>query len=78
MKKTVSLVLILTLGRLTGLAKADYTFGTPVNLGAYVNTSASEAMPGLSADGLSLFFSGNTGQPQRPGGYGSIDMWVTL
>jgi hypothetical protein len=50
---------------------------SPVNLGAGVNSSASEAMPGLSADGLLLFFSGNTGQPQRSGGYGSIDMWVT-
>lgn len=35
---------------------ADFTFGEPVNLGAPVNTSISEGLPAISADGLSLYF----------------------
>ena len=49
----------------------------PVNLGAVVNSSADEFCPFVSADGLALFFSGNRGQPHRPGGFGNSDMWVT-
>jgi hypothetical protein len=49
----------------------------PVNVGAEVNSSADEFFPFVSADGLALFFSGNRGQPIRPGGFGNSDMWVT-
>jgi Tol biopolymer transport system component len=44
----------------------------PVNLGPTVNSSASEYQPGISADGLILFFFSN-----RPGGSGDDDIWVT-
>jgi len=47
-------------------------WGTPVNLGATVNTSNWEEDPSISADGLSLYFSSN-----RPGGSGNVDLWVT-
>jgi len=44
----------------------DDNWGAPVNLGPTINTSAHENWPGISADGLVLFFSSN-----RSGGYGS-------
>ena len=44
-----------------GRVNADFTFGTPVNLGPNVNSSVNEACPFLSADGLTLYFySGST------------------
>jgi hypothetical protein len=46
-------------------------WGTPVNLGATINSSADEATPRLSPDGLSLYFSSS-----RPGGLGHYDLWV--
>ena len=55
----------------TRKTKAD-PWGTPVNLGPTVNSSANETAPDISADGLSLYFSSN-----RPGGYGARDLWVT-
>ena len=53
-------------------------WGTPVRLGAAINSSAYEGVPCLSANGLSLFFSDGwpTG-PYAPGGFGGQDMWVT-
>jgi Tol biopolymer transport system component len=47
-------------------------WGTPVNLGPTVNSSALDAGPNISADGLTLFFNSD-----RPGGSGSSDLWVT-
>ena len=55
-----------------GSAKADFTFGEPVNLGPTVNGSGGEGYPSISADGLSLYFWSN-----RPGGYSGGDLWVT-
>jgi len=55
----------------------DDPWEPPVNLGAMVNSSADEFFPFVSTDGLTLFFSGNRGQPLRPGGFGGADMWVT-
>jgi beta-lactamase regulating signal transducer with metallopeptidase domain len=46
-------------------------WGEPVNLGSTLNSSADEQFPQVSADGLSLFFGSN-----RPGGYGSWDLYV--
>jgi hypothetical protein len=46
-------------------------WGEPVNLGSTLNSSADEQFPYVSADGLSLFFGSN-----RPGGYGSWDLYV--
>ncbi|MHC4192367.1 MAG: TolB family protein, partial [Planctomycetota bacterium] len=44
----------------------------PVNLGQNVNSSSYDSGPSISADGLSLFFGSS-----RPGGYGSLDIWLT-
>ena len=54
-----------------GNVYADFTFGTPTNLGPIVNSSSSDWSPSISADGLSLYFNSN-----RPGGYGNHDLWV--
>jgi len=61
----------------TSRATKNDPWESPINLGAVVNTSASEAVPFLSADGLALFFSEYKGQSLRPGGFGNGDMWVT-
>ena len=47
-------------------------WAAPVNMGPAVNSSAYDAEPWLSTDGLALFFCSN-----RPGGSGGFDMWVT-
>jgi hypothetical protein len=51
----------------------DDNWIAPVNLGPTVNSSYGEADPGISSDGLVLFFSSGT----RPGGYGDGDIWMT-
>ena len=61
----------------TKRATINDPWGSTVNLGAVVNSSASECYPFLSANGLSLFFSDEYYGPFRPGGFGSADMWVT-
>jgi hypothetical protein len=45
---------------------------TPVNLGTPVNSAGADAGPRLSIDGHLLFF-----QTDRPGGQGSIDLYVS-
>ncbi len=72
MNKTISLVLVLTLCMATEVANADFTFGTPTNLGPSVNSSDTEGSPCISTDSLSLYFSS-----RRGGGYGLSDIWVT-
>jgi len=54
-----------------GNAKADFIFGTPINLGPTVNSSARDYRPIISPDGLELYFGS-----RRPGGYGATDLWV--
>ena len=54
-----------------GSVKADFTVGTPTNLGQPVNTQESDGSPHMSPDGLSLYF-----QSKRPGGSGGGDLWV--
>ena len=56
----------------TTRATVSDPWGQPVNLGPRVNSSAWEYQPGISADGLNLFFFSN-----RPGGSGDDDLWVT-
>jgi len=46
-------------------------WGTPVSVGAAVNT-ADAVRPCISADELELYF-----ESGRPGGQGNVDMWVT-
>jgi hypothetical protein len=53
-------------------ASVDDPWGTPVNLGAPVNTTFDEGNPAFSRDGHFLFF-----QSIRPGGLGGIDLWVS-
>lgn len=48
-------------------------WGTPVALGAAVNTATAEASPALSRDGHWLFFSALN----RPGGSGLADLWAS-
>ncbi|NQV33989.1 MAG: PD40 domain-containing protein, partial [Phycisphaeraceae bacterium] len=72
MKKTFSIVLVLALGISIEVAKADFTFGEPTNLGPTVNSSYREFNASISADGLSLLFISN-----RPGGVGGLDIWMT-
>ncbi len=71
MKKKILFVLILVLGLVTEVAKADFVFGAPTKLGPTVNTSSEEFNASISADGLSLYFISN-----RPGGVGGRDIWV--
>lgn len=54
------------------IVHADFTIGTPMNVGAAVNSSANDVTPGVSTDGLCLYFSSDRG-----GGYGSVDIWMT-
>jgi len=50
----------------------DGSWSRPLNLGADVNTSASEITPFLAGDGRTLYFSSN-----GHGGYGDMDVFVT-
>jgi hypothetical protein len=49
----------------------DDNWGEPVNLGSKINTSAQDNWPGISPDGLVLFFGSN-----RSGGVGSWDLYM--
>ena len=71
----VGLVTVMVLGG--GLANADFTFGTPTNLGPTVNSPYVDMRPSIPADGLSLYFGEHQGQAVRPGGLGGADIWVT-
>jgi len=50
----------------------QFSFGTPTNLGATVNSEYGDAGPCISYDGLSLYYHSN-----RPGGSGNWDIWVS-
>jgi hypothetical protein len=47
-------------------------WGSPVNLGAVINTGSNERSPALSRDGHYLFFASS-----RPGGLGGLDVYVS-
>jgi hypothetical protein len=66
------MVLVLTLVLFVAPANADYTFGTPTNLGPTVNSSGYDFSPSIPADGLEMYLESN-----RPGGEGSYDIWVS-
>ena len=53
-------------------ATIEDDWGIPVNLGPTVNSSAWDAEPSISADGLSLYFDSG-----RSDGYGEQDIYVT-
>ena len=52
-------------------------WGTPVNLGAPINSSASEAFASISSDGLTLYFCDFFYGTARPGGVGGKDLWMS-
>ena len=56
----------------TTRATVSDPWGQPVNLGPMVNSSAWEYQPGISTDGLILFFFSN-----QSGGSGDDDLWIT-
>ncbi len=47
-------------------------WGSAMNLGMHINSSAGEGSPCISADGLELYFSS-----ERTGGYGGADIYVS-
>ncbi len=53
-------------------ASPSEPWGEPVNLGAPVNSTASDWGPNISSDGLALYFAST----DRPGGFGGADLWV--
>jgi hypothetical protein len=55
----------------TTRATVNDGWGAPVNLGPTINTPSYEGFPGISPDGLLLFFGSN-----RPGGSGGLDVYV--
>jgi len=55
----------------TQRASVSDPWGEAVNLGPAVNSSSYDGEPGISSDGLSLYFGS-----KRPGGYGKADIWV--
>ncbi len=71
-KITTLILLAVVLALIVEVANADFTFGEPTNLGAMVNSSANDAEPSISADGLILIF-----VSPRPDGYGQLDLWMT-
>ena len=72
MKKIFSLVLVLTLLLALDITNADFTIGTPTNLGPTINSRNIESAPFISPDGLSLFFASDW-----PDGLLDYDLWVT-
>ncbi|MHC4165781.1 MAG: SgcJ/EcaC family oxidoreductase [Planctomycetota bacterium] len=71
MIKLSSILMVLTLALVAEVAKADFTFSEPTNLGPIINSSAGDSSPSISADGLELYFGSS-----RPGGSGGGDLWV--
>ena len=71
-KRTILMVLVLTLALFAYNTNADYTFGTPTNLGPEVNSSDYDFSPSITADGLQLYF-----ESDRPGGVGTYDIWMS-
>jgi hypothetical protein len=53
-------------------ARVKDPWGTPVNLGPAINTTANEGVPAFSRDGHWIFFNS-----ARPGGFGANDLWVS-
>ena len=56
----------------TTRATTEDEWSEPVNLGPVLNSSARDAGPEISSDGLSLYFNSN-----RAGGYGNYDLYIT-
>ncbi len=75
--RLILITFVTTITLAGGSVKADFTFGTPTNLGPTVNSIYTEVGPSISSDGLSLYFSDLDFNLIRPGSYGGNDLWVT-
>lgn len=73
--KVLLVVVVVVIVLCNGTAKADFTFGEPVNLGPTVNSPANEGPGSISSDGLELYFWDC--YFLRPGGFGGFDIWVS-
>jgi hypothetical protein len=71
MKKAISFILIIAIAITTSVAKADFTFGKPINLDPPINSPSLEASPFITSDGLELYFCSD-----REGGIGGMDLWM--
>ena len=63
--------IVATMVLFDGVAKADFTFGAPVNLGPTFNSSSGENLDCVSYDGLEMYLERDSG------GYGGWDIWVS-
>ena len=54
------------------VAKGDFTFGTPTNLGLPVNSFDHDFSPSIRGDGLEMYL-----ESDRAGGEGTYDIWVS-
>jgi predicted secreted protein len=71
MKKTIALTLVLALFMFSDIANADFIWGIPTNPGPPDNSLYGEGGVCISANELEFYFTSD-----RPGGYGSQDLWV--
>ncbi len=70
---TLACVLTLALADSSATQAQKYSaWSAPVNLGAVINSAASDQGPAISKDGLSLYITSN-----RAGGLGGFDMYVS-
>ncbi|MCP4261397.1 MAG: hypothetical protein GY774_28430 [Planctomycetes bacterium] len=70
---TTLILLAVVLALIVEVANADFIFGEPMNLGPAINSTGSEFAPSITEDGLELYFV----VVNRPGGFGSFDIWVS-
>lgn len=69
----------LSVGSNAGKVPIRYEYGpwsTPENLGSVVNTTANDQHPGISPDGLSLYFHSNRAGNVTGSKTGTTDIWV--
>lgn len=70
---TLTALLVLGLAAYNTAAASKFSdWSAPVNLGPIVNSPFNDFAPAVSKNGLSLYFSSD-----RPGGFGSSDIWVS-
>jgi len=55
----------------------EATWGEPISLGPVVNDQACQVNPAITSDGLLLISTDWWNCSLRPGGFGSVDMWMT-
>src|SRR5687767_1039310 len=74
LRADLTVIVLLALSVSSAAAQPAFSdWGAPQNLGPVVNSSFTEGGPAISKDGLSLYF-----HSERPGSYGSTDIWVSV